>query len=88
MTLLDYLWSKAPAGQVFHRQGDGVRVDLKELFDRRDTLNPNLIAEVLGEVLPDLFPMYYGSGLDGINGFRCSSSATRTRAARKRSATG
>ena len=31
MTLLDYLWSKVPANEVFHRQGDGVRIDLKEL---------------------------------------------------------
>ncbi len=36
ITVLDYLWSKPPIGQVFHRQGEAVRVDLKELFDQRD----------------------------------------------------
>ena len=60
MTLLDYLWSKAPANEVFHRQGDGVRVDLKELYgERKNGVDCNLIADVLDELIPSLFSMYW-----------------------------
>lgn len=60
MTLLDYLWNKAPAGQVFHRQGDAVYVDLKELFGERENgTDCGLIADVLGELIPSLFSMYW-----------------------------
>lgn len=50
MTLLEFLQSQLPAGQVFHEQDGRVRIDLRELNDAEDASHCSVVREVLDEL--------------------------------------
>lgn len=60
MTLLDYLKSEVPAGQVFHKQDGAAYIDLKELYGIHEKgRDLQMVQEALEALIEGLSEMYW-----------------------------